>query len=157
MTELLIINGRKMLTSREAAILSGWSQNYLGILCRKGVIPGVRTSAQWLIDEEALLAHLKDATAKSAALPADRATIDGRGMVSARLAAKIARCTQDYVTRLVRESKIVGAQHAGGWFIDEDDLRNFLVEKARRKEELRKRIRDERRTIRRLHDQLAAR
>ena len=61
----LIINGRAMLTSHEAAHLSGWSQNYLGVLCRKGIIAGVRTSTLWLIDEEALLARIKERKSKA--------------------------------------------------------------------------------------------
>ena len=111
MTEPLVINGRKMLTSHEAADLSGWSQDYISILCRKGTVPSFRTPSCWLIDETALLAHIKEKHFKSAANRPDSRTINGKYMISARAAAKVARCTQDYVTRLAREGKIVAIQN----------------------------------------------
>lgn len=82
--------------------------------------------------------------------------VDGRHMISARSAAKIARCTQDYIIRLARQGKIRASDQAGHLCIDEAELRKFLLERARRKEELRRRLREERRTIHRLHDERGA-
>jgi hypothetical protein len=140
---------------------SGWSQDYITILCRKGTLRAVQTKASWFVDEEALLAYVKEAAEKTrrhsntGSLLYDSIMIDGRSMISTRAAAKIARCTQDYITVLSRQGKILAAQHSNQWSIDERSLRHYLLDTARRKQELRARIREERRAIRRLHEELA--
>ena len=52
--ETLSVNGRHVIPAREAARRSGWSQNYISILCRAGTLASVRLATGWLVDELAL-------------------------------------------------------------------------------------------------------
>jgi hypothetical protein len=67
-----------MSKSREAAALSGWSQNYISILSRKGILPGIRTKTRWLVDEAALRAHVS----KMRSQPCEATSIVPRGNAS---------------------------------------------------------------------------
>jgi hypothetical protein len=58
----------------------------------------------------------------------------GEPMLSARSAAKILSCAQDYVSKLCREGKLRGTQIQGAWFVEESSIQEYEVarEAARR-------------------------
>ena len=64
--ETLSVNGRHVISAREAARRSGWSQNYISILCRTGELVGVRLATGWLVDELALEELLEERARKRA-------------------------------------------------------------------------------------------
>jgi hypothetical protein len=58
--EGLTVNGRHVIPARAAAIRSGWSQNYIGILCRTGEFAGVRLTVGWFVDAAALEVFMQE-------------------------------------------------------------------------------------------------
>jgi hypothetical protein len=61
MKDSLIIGGRIYISSRRAAEISRYSNDYVGQLCRGGKVPAQMMGRAWFIDQEALLKHKKDA------------------------------------------------------------------------------------------------
>jgi hypothetical protein len=51
-------------------------------------------------------------------------------MLSARSAAKLLSCAQDYVSKLCREGKLRGTQIEGAWFVEEASIHEFEVSRS---------------------------
>lgn len=51
----LEIKGKKYISSRRAAELTGYAKDYIGQLARAGKVPGTRVGRSWYVDEESLL------------------------------------------------------------------------------------------------------
>lgn len=54
----LIFSGKKYISSKRAAQITGYAKDYVGQLARAGKVPGTRVGRAWYVDEEALLAHV---------------------------------------------------------------------------------------------------
>lgn len=85
-----------------------------------------------------------------------RILINGRAMVFARDAARIAGVSLSYISKLCRDG-LVAADRLNNnlWLIDEASLNEFLIDRAKRKEALREAIRQERLAGRAGHEALA--
>lgn len=57
--EELTIGGKQYISSRRAAKLSGYAKDYIGQLCRGGVLPATMVGRSWYIEEDALKEHRK--------------------------------------------------------------------------------------------------
>jgi hypothetical protein len=55
----LTIEGKKHISSKRAAQQSGYSKDYIGQLCRAGILRSKMVGRSWYIEEEALKAHRK--------------------------------------------------------------------------------------------------
>ena len=64
----VIVNNRPMLFARDAARLTGLSLNYIGKLCRNGIVAAERLNSLWLVDENSLNAFLIHRAERKAAL-----------------------------------------------------------------------------------------
>ncbi len=57
--EGLIINGKRYVTTREAAKTAGYAPDYVGQLCRAGKLDCTTVGRSWFVAQESLLAHKK--------------------------------------------------------------------------------------------------
>lgn len=63
----LEIKGKKYISSRRAAELTGYAKDYIGQLVRAGKVPGTRVGRSWYVDEGAILSFGKSTKEKSVA------------------------------------------------------------------------------------------
>jgi hypothetical protein len=57
-------------------------------------------------------------------------SVNGRDMIMASDAARLASFSTAYITRLCRNGKLAGARLTSGWFVDEILFRQFLADRA---------------------------
>ncbi len=62
----LEIQGKKYISSKRAAQLTGYAKDYVGQLARSGKIPGMRMGRAWFVEEAALLGHRSSDTSETA-------------------------------------------------------------------------------------------
>ncbi len=55
----LEIQGKKYISSKRAAELTGYAKDYVGQLARAGKVPGTRVGRAWYVEESALLLHAR--------------------------------------------------------------------------------------------------
>lgn len=54
----LDVQGKKYISSKRGAELTGYAKDYIGQLARSGKVPGTRFGRAWFVEEAALLKHL---------------------------------------------------------------------------------------------------
>src|SRR3990167_4789489 len=54
-----ILAGKKFITSKKAALLFGYTQDYVGQLCRGGKVDARRIGRTWYVCEKSILEHKK--------------------------------------------------------------------------------------------------
>ena len=127
------------ITSKEAAEITGYSQDYIGQLARSGRVEARRIGGLWHLGRESLMNHKSKADSYVPVPPrksdvnieaADRPmTLNGRDFVSTAEAASITGYHVDYVGQLAREA-VVSAENVGGrWFVDKEALIKHKEEK----------------------------
>lgn len=55
--EELVIQGKKYISSKRAANITGYAKDYVGQLARQGKVPATRVGRSWYVDEQAILTH----------------------------------------------------------------------------------------------------
>lgn len=142
MSHGIIIEGATYISSKRAAELSGYTQDYIGQLARAGRIMARRVGGLWYILEESLLGH-KDVHDACTPTPPSReelrplvapqdaslVTFDGKRYVSASRAAKLTSYHQDYIGQLARAGKVLSRQVGNRWYVDIEGLRVHKAEK----------------------------
>lgn len=131
MTDELSIEGKQYISSKRAADLSGYAQDYVGQLARKGLIDAQRIGGLWYVFMESLAKYKEkadtyvpvppQATFKNEN-PDTLISFDGNDYVSAARAAEITGYHQDYVGQLARSGKILSRQVGNRWYVDRDGI-----------------------------------
>ncbi|MFA7302318.1 MAG: hypothetical protein WC030_01040, partial [Candidatus Paceibacterota bacterium] len=116
---------KNLISTRDAAELSGYSADYLSRLVRSGEVEGTRVGRSWLIGRESLLTLLKEKGKNQRPLI---------GLVSTRVASKRSGYSPDYLARLVRSGEIDGTRVGRTWLITDASLTKFLAVQAERRE-----------------------
>ena len=138
MSNELTIAGENLISSKRAADLSGYAQDYIGQLARKGLIDAKRVGGLWYVSPDSLNAYKSHADTyvprpPQAEHPSSEndsiISFDGRDYVSAARAAKITGYNQDYVGQLARVGKILSRQIGNRWYVDRDQITNHKSEK----------------------------
>jgi len=136
--EEISVAGKQYITSKRAAQLSGYAQDYIGQLARGGLIDAHRVGGLWYVSLESLMAYKVVPEAKAApSVPRPQTelesliTFDGRDYVSASRAAKMTGYHQDYIGQLARSGKIQSRQVGNRWYIDREGLMAHKEEKDR--------------------------
>jgi hypothetical protein len=62
----LEIQGKKYISSKRAAELTGYAKDYVGQLARAGKVPGTRVGRAWYVEETAFLSHFSPEREKPA-------------------------------------------------------------------------------------------
>jgi excisionase family DNA binding protein len=140
-----MIDGLEYLSSKSAALLTGYSQDYVGQLARGGDIKARRVGGLWYISRESLEAYVANETSEAEANPEDESNTKEQGAetttvdiedeeyISASRAAKITKYNQDYIGQLVRSGKIDGKQVGRRWYINQ---KSILAHKQEKEEQL---------------------
>lgn len=131
MSEELLLEGKQYVSSKRAADLSEYAQDYIGQLARKGLIDAQRVGGLWYVHMESLLGYKKNADeykpqapqyTAQAKDPESFVTFDGKDYVSASRAAKITGYNQDYVGQLARKGAVLSRQVGNRWYVDREGL-----------------------------------
>ncbi len=129
-------SGHAYITSSRAAQLSGYSQDYVGQLCRGESIECKRVSGEWQISLDTLLAYKQrfnpetvinkvSTSDTSLNLNDDHqdSIHDGDATyVSSSVAAKKTGYSQDYIGQLARSGAVSAKKLGRKWFIDQEAL-----------------------------------
>lgn len=139
MSEEIIVDNIEYVSSRRAAEISGYAQDYIGQLARGGAIDAKRIGGLWYISASSLESHKKKSETvspeQSVAKKETQRELDtiisfeGRDYVSAARAAKISGYNQDYVGQLARSGKILSRQVGSRWYVDRESLLAHKKEK----------------------------
>jgi hypothetical protein len=135
--DAVTLDSKTYIASKRAAVEFGYTQDYVGQLCRAGHVDARRVGNQWYVFPESLHAYKLKAEAfkpeppKYQPDPNVEATIreDGKEFVSAALAAKITDYNQDYVGQLARAGKIPSTQVGNRWYVDREAILEHKKEK----------------------------
>lgn len=137
MSSEMTIEGKVYIPSKEAAVQTGYTQDYVGQLARAGAIDARRIGGLWYIFLDSLIHYKKEADSYTPTPPGRPTTqqveslvsFDGRDYVSAARAAEITGYTQDYVGQLAREGTILGRQIGNRWYVARDAILSHKKEK----------------------------
>ncbi len=137
MSDELFISGKTYVSSRRASEISGYAQDYIGQLCRGGLIDAQRVGGLWYVFLDSLNAYEKNTEAArpqilSASAPHDPEALvnfDGKDYISASRASKLTGYNQDYIGQLARASKILSRQIGNRWYVEREGLLAHKSEK----------------------------
>ncbi len=130
MSDEVSLGDRKYVSSKRASELSGYAQDYIGQLSRKGLIDAERVGGLWYVSMESLQNYKEHAESytpqpperKPVQDPESLVSFDGRDHISAARASKITGYHQDYVGQLARSGAIASRQVGNRWYIDREAL-----------------------------------
>jgi hypothetical protein len=71
----LDVQGKKYISSKRGAELTGYAKDYIGQLARAGKVPGTRFGRAWFVEEAALLKHLGAEVAQTETEHVDEAPV----------------------------------------------------------------------------------
>lgn len=136
----LEMEGITYLSSRAAAKLFGYAQDYVGQLARSKQIDARRIGGMWYVRPESLKAYKEAGVSYQAPAASciseiksetdsDRVVVDGVAYILASQAASVSGYTQDYVTQLARKGSIDSKQVGGRWFVRQAELLKHKTEK----------------------------
>ena len=137
MSDDLVVGGRSYISSKRAAELCSYSQDYIGQLARAGLIDAKRIGGLWYVSLESLNTYKTEADTYKPEPPQNApvsepdsiVTLEGKDYISANRAAKLTGYNQDYVGQLARSGQIFARQVANRWYIDR---RAILAHKAQK-------------------------
>ena len=137
MSEDVIVEGVTFTPSKLAAASSGYTQDYVGQLCRGGHINAQRIGGLWFVSMDSLLSYKAKAEEfkpqppvhKQANEPDSLITFDGKDYISAARTAEITGYHQDYVGQLARTGTIMARQVGNRWYVDREKILAHKAEK----------------------------
>jgi hypothetical protein len=141
MAQEINLGGTIYISSKKAAEITGYTQDYIGQLARGGQIVAQRVSGLWYIVEESLRNYKQKADEFVPVPPPvvrqepqieSSVSFDGRDYVSTQRAAEITGYHADYVGQLARTGKVLSRQVGSRWFVD----REAVVEHKRHNDAL---------------------
>lgn len=120
------IQGKEYISSKRASELSGYAQDYIGQLARKGLIDAQRIGGLWFVSMASLTQYKSNADSyvpqppekKDVQDPESLVSFDGKDHISASRAAKITGYHPDYVGQLARSGAIISRQVGNRWYVD---------------------------------------
>jgi hypothetical protein len=139
MSEEVTVAGKTYISSKRAAALTHYSQDYVGYLARTGQISAQRIGGLWYVVLDSLKSYQESGkqrveadqpivTAPSSD-PESFVGLDGKSYISASRASKSCGYNQDYVGQLARSGQIAARQVGNRWYVDEVSLRKHKDEK----------------------------
>ena len=138
MSNELVLDPEKFISSKRASEITGYAQDYIGQLARGAHIEARRIGGLWHVSMESLLAYKSKAEDFKPKPPLNDQTfsdadafvyLDGKEYISASRASKITGYNQDYVGQLARAGKIISRQVGNRWYVDKDALLAHKEEK----------------------------
>ncbi len=139
MSDEIFLGGKQYVSSKKAATLSSYAQDYIGQLARSGAIDAQRVGGLWYVSMDSLAEYQRNAASYTPSVPVSKSStetdtivsFDGKDYVSASRAAKITAYNQDYIGQLARSGKILSRQIGNRWYIERGGLLAHKAEKDR--------------------------
>ena len=137
MAEQLTIGGKEYVSSKTAAVTTGYAQDYIGQLARAGLIDAQRVGGLWYVNVDSLRGYKEKSESckpqQPIAQPAPElesiVSFDGKDYISASRASKITGYNQDYIGQLARSGKILSRQIGNRWYVERAGLLAHKKEK----------------------------
>src|SRR3989344_2682113 len=137
MSDEMSIGGRRYISSKRAAEISDYTQDYIGQLARKRLIDAQRVGGLWYVSMDSLAQYKEKAESyvpvpPQNALMRDRDSLvsfDGKDYVSAGRAAEITGYHPDYVGQLARGGTVLSRQVGNRWYVERSHLLDHKKEK----------------------------
>lgn len=131
------IQGKDYISSKRASELSGYAQDYIGQLARKGLIGAQRVGGLWFVSMDSLTEYKSHVEAYVPQLPERNdapdvdslVSFDGKDHVSSARAAKITGYHPDYVGQLARTGAVISRQVGNRWYVDREAILSHKHEK----------------------------
>ena len=126
MAQEIEVGGVSYVSSKRAAHISGYAQDYIGQLCRSGLIQAQRIGGLWYLTLDSLYQYKQKADSYVPVAPRkvpgpeteSLVAFDGKDYISAARAAEITGYHQDYVGQLAREGKVLSRQVGSRWYVE---------------------------------------
>lgn len=130
MSDEVQVGGVSYMSSKRAAQISGYAQDYIGQLCRAGHIEAQRIGGLWYVELDSLYKHKQKADSYIPVAPRREPTrnpdslvsFEGKDYVSASRAAELTGYHKDYVGQLARDGALPSRQVGNRWFIEREAL-----------------------------------
>jgi hypothetical protein len=138
MSDTITVDEKTYVTSKKAAGMTSYTQDYIGQLARGGQIDAQRVGGLWYVNIESLQAYKslpreessRLGDAKPLALETDSLlSFDGNDYVSAARASEICGYNQDYVGQLARSGKVLSRRIGNRWYVERAGLIKHKTEK----------------------------
>jgi hypothetical protein len=138
MSDTLTVGDENLISSKRASELSGYAQDYIGQLARKGFIQAKRIGGLWYVSLDSLNAYKTSSDSYTPRPPQAMSSssendsiisLDGRDYLSAARAAKVTGYTADYVGQLARSGKILSRQVGNRWYVERNSIESHKEEK----------------------------
>ena len=118
------------ISSKRAAQISGYAHDYIGQLCRSGVVEAQRIGGLWYLTLESLYKHKQKADSYVPVVPRREPTaeaqsvvaFDGKDYISTSRASEITGYHKDYVGQLARDGGLLSRQVGNRWFVDRESI-----------------------------------
>ncbi len=131
------LEGKEYISSKRASQLSGYAQDYIGQLARKGLIDAQRVGGLWFVSMTSLTEYKSNADSyvppqperKMATEVESLVSFDGKDHISASRAADITGYHPDYVGQLARSGAVISRQVGNRWYIDREGILAHKQEK----------------------------
>jgi hypothetical protein len=129
MADTLEFGGKTFTSSKRAAESSGYTQDYIGQLARKGLIVAERVGNLWYVSMDSLVAYKQHADTYVPQQPQVHGrerdsyiSFDGKDYISASRGAKITGYNPDYIGQLARAGKVLSRQVGSRWYVERESL-----------------------------------
>ncbi|MDP3645534.1 MAG: hypothetical protein Q8R25_00395 [bacterium] len=130
MSDEVKIGNLTYVSSKRAAQISGYSQDYIGQLCRAGLTEAERIGGLWYITLDSLYRHKQKAdsyvpTAPRKGLSVEAESLvafDGKDYISTSRASEITGYHKDYIGQLARDGAILSKQVGNRWFVERESI-----------------------------------
>ncbi len=125
MSEEVEIDGVSYVSSRRAAQVTGYAQDYIGQLCRGAQVDARRIAGLWYVNLDSLYKYKQKADSYIPTLPRPAASerealisLEGKDYLSTAHAADLTGYHKDYVGQLAREGIVLSRQVGSRWYVD---------------------------------------
>lgn len=137
MSDEIFLEGKTYVSSKRASAETGYAQDYIGQLARKGLVEAQRVGGLWYVTVSSLSSYQRNAASYAPQAPIARPqkeidsviTFDGKDYISASRAAKLTGYNQDYIGQLARSGKVLSRQIGNRWYVDRDMLLTHKAQK----------------------------
>jgi hypothetical protein len=139
MADKVEIEGREYISSKRASESTGYAQDYIGQLARRGLIDAKRIGGLWYVSQASLAGYKerseaykpepRQSTTSAPTAPDTVVSLDGKDYISASRAAEITGYNQDYVGQLAREGRVLSRQIGSRWYVERTGIVGHKREK----------------------------
>ncbi len=137
MSDEMFIGEKRYISSKRAADLSDYTQDYIGQLARKHLIDAQRVGGLWYVSMDSLAQYKEKAESYIpvppqnvlAKDPDSLISFDGKDYLSAGRAAEITGYHPDYVGQLARGGTVLSRQIGNRWYVERTHIIGHKKEK----------------------------